>query len=228
MKISVIVPCRNENRHIREFLESVFAQQVDADCDVEILVADGMSDDGTREALREYAARRPAVRMIDNPGRIVSTGLNSAIQAASGEWIIRMDVHTTYAPDYIRECVRAAVESGADNVGGPWVATGRGMIGRAIAAAFRVPFCNGGGKAHDPEYAGRSIPSTSVAGRAPSLKRPACSTRTWSATRMTSSIFGCGDPAEKSGSRLVSNLPIRRGRRCGLCSDNTCSTDSGR
>ncbi|MGA2713492.1 MAG: glycosyltransferase family 2 protein [Bryobacteraceae bacterium] len=154
MKISVIVPCRNEKRHIRAFLESVFAQEVDPQCDVEILVADGMSDDGTREVLQEYSAQRPAVRVIDNPGRIVSTGLNAAIRAATGDLIIRMDAHTTYAPDYIRECVRAAAESGADNVGGPWVATGRGLIGRAIAAAFRVPFCTGGGKAHDPDYAG--------------------------------------------------------------------------
>jgi len=154
MKISVIVPCRNEKRHIREFLESLLSQEVDPQLEVEILVADGMSDDGTREILREYAARHPNVRMIDNPGRIVSTGLNAAIQAAAGSLIIRMDAHTTYAPDYIRECVRVAAESGADNVGGPWIAKGRGMIGRAIAAAFRIPFCTGGGKAHDPEYEG--------------------------------------------------------------------------
>jgi succinoglycan biosynthesis protein ExoA len=154
MKISVIVPCRNEKRHIREFLESVLAQDLEPQLDIEILVADGMSSDGTREALGEYTAKHPNVRMIDNPGRIVSTGLNAAIQSAAGDLIIRMDAHTTYARDYIRECVRAAAETGADNVGGPWVATGRGMIGRAIAAAFRVPFCTGGGKAHDPEYEG--------------------------------------------------------------------------
>jgi glycosyltransferase involved in cell wall biosynthesis len=154
MKISVIVPCRNERRHIREFLDSVLAQKVDPQIEVEILVADGMSNDGTREILREYALQHSNVRTIDNPGRIVSTGLNAAIQAAAGDLIIRMDAHTTYAPDYIRECVRAAAESGADNVGGPWVATGHGLIGRAIAAAFRVPFCTGGGKAHDPAYEG--------------------------------------------------------------------------
>jgi hypothetical protein len=92
--------------------------------------------------------------MIDNPGRIVSTGLNAAIGAATGEIIIRMDAHTVYAGDYIRECVRALQTSGADNVGGPWVAEGRGLIGKAIAAAFRSSFCTGGGKAHDPNYEG--------------------------------------------------------------------------
>ena len=154
MKISVVIPCRNERRHIREFLDSVLMQVLEPDWQVEILVADGLSDDGTREVLRQYSEKAPQVRMIDNPGRIVSTGLNAAIGAATGEVIIRMDAHTVYAGDYIRECMRALQTSGADNVGGPWVAEGRGLIGKAIAAAFRSPFCTGGGKAHDPNYEG--------------------------------------------------------------------------
>ena len=154
MKISVVIPCRNERRHICEFLDSLLTQDLDPDWQVEILVADGLSDDGTREVLRQYGQKAPQVRMIDNPGRIVSTGLNAAIGAATGEVIIRMDAHTTYARDYIRECVRALQTSGAENVGGPWVAEGRGLIGKAIAAAFRSPFCTGGGKAHDANYEG--------------------------------------------------------------------------
>jgi succinoglycan biosynthesis protein ExoA len=162
MTISVLVPCRNEARHIREFLDSLMAQDLDPAWELEILVADGMSDDGTRDILRDYIKQtsgarpivRTIVRMIDNPGRIVSTGLNAAILASTGEIIVRMDAHTVYAQDYIRECVRAMQTSGADNVGGPWVASGRGLLGRAIAAAFRVPFCTGGGKAHDASYEG--------------------------------------------------------------------------
>jgi glycosyltransferase involved in cell wall biosynthesis len=154
VKLSVIIPCRNEKRHICEFLDSVLAQNLEPGWEVEILVTDGLSDDGTRELLRQYSQKTPHVRMIDNPGRIVSTGLNAGIEAATGEIIIRMDAHTTYARDYIRECVRVLQESGADNVGGPWVAHGRGLIGKAIAAAFRSPFCSGGGKAHEPNYEG--------------------------------------------------------------------------
>lgn len=150
MRVSVIIPCRNEKRHIREFLGSILAQQLDTGWEMEVLVADGMSDDGTREEL----SRCPGIRMIDNPGRIVSTGLNAAIQASSGEVVVRLDVHTTYAPDYIRECLRALARTGCDNAGGPWVAEGRGPMGKAIAAAFQSPFCAGGGKAHDPRYEG--------------------------------------------------------------------------
>jgi succinoglycan biosynthesis protein ExoA len=154
MRVSVIVPCRNEKRHIREFLDSLLAQELDPGCEIEILVADGMSDDGTRDILREISGLHPNVRVADNPGRIVSTGLNAAIEASSGDLIIRMDAHTVYAPDYIRESMRASATSGADNVGGPWVAKGRGLLGRAIAGAFRVRFCTGGGKAHDADYEG--------------------------------------------------------------------------
>jgi len=154
MKVSLVIPCRNEKGHIRAFLDSLHAQELDPSWDVEILVADGMSDDGTRDLLRQYSQTAKNVHMIDNPGRIVSTGLNAAIGAANGDIIIRLDAHTTYARDYVRECVRVLQQSGADNVGGAWVAEGRGRVGKAIAAAFGSPFCSGGGKAHDPHYEG--------------------------------------------------------------------------
>ena len=154
MKVSVVIPCRNERRHICEFLDSLMNQSLDRNWEVEILVADGMSDDGTREALADYMVKAPSVRTIDNPGRIVSTGLNAAIAASTGDIIVRMDAHTIYARDYIRQCVKLLQESGADNVGGPWVAVGKGSMGRAIAAAFQTRFCSGGGKSHNPSYEG--------------------------------------------------------------------------
>lgn len=154
MKISIVIPCRNEKRHIGAFLDSLLRQNFDSAWEVEILVADGMSDDGTREILRQYMLKVPSVQMIDNPGRIVSTGLNAAIAASTGEIIIRMDAHTVYATDYIWQCVSVLQETEADNVGGPWIARGTGHIGRAIAAAFQSPFCAGGGKSHNPGYEG--------------------------------------------------------------------------
>jgi glycosyltransferase involved in cell wall biosynthesis len=129
-------------------------QQLEPDWQVEILVADGRSNDGTREILQRYCEKTANVRLVDNPGQIVSTGLNTAIEASTGEVIIRMDAHTVYSEDYVKECVNVLLESGADNVGGPWIAQGRGCLGRAIAAAFQSPFCAGGGKAHNAMYEG--------------------------------------------------------------------------
>ena len=108
-KVSVIVACRNESRHIAAFLDSVLAQDAEG-LDIEILVADGGSGDGTRQVLDECSRRQPRVRVLDNPGRIVSTGLNIAIRAARGDIVVRMDCHTEFAPDYY--CIAPAVLGG--------------------------------------------------------------------------------------------------------------------
>jgi cellulose synthase/poly-beta-1,6-N-acetylglucosamine synthase-like glycosyltransferase len=120
----------------------------------EIIVADGDSDDGTQELLAELKRKHADLRIIDNPGRIVSTGLNESVKQALGEIIVRIDVHTKYAPDYLRQCVEVLESSGADCVGGPWVAQGTDSISRGIAAAFQCPWVVGGARGHDPEYEG--------------------------------------------------------------------------
>jgi GT2 family glycosyltransferase len=84
----------------------------------------------------------------------VSTGLNVAIREARGNIIIRLDAHTEYAPDYIARCVATLVSSGADNVGGPWQARGRGYLQSAIACAFQSPFSSGGAGSHRASYKG--------------------------------------------------------------------------
>src|SRR5260370_4219804 len=151
--VSIIIPCRNEVGHIEDCLLSVLAQE-EPPGGFEVIVADGMSDDGTRGLLRKIQTTEPRVRMIDNPKRIASTGLNAAIQVARGEIIVRMDAHTKYAPDYVRQCVEVLEATGADNVGGPWIAQGEGLISRAIAAAFQSPFAAGGARSHAPDYEG--------------------------------------------------------------------------
>jgi succinoglycan biosynthesis protein ExoA len=151
--VSVIVPCRNEIRHIREFLDSVFCQELDR-IDMEVLIADGMSDDGTRLVLREFEGKFRALRVLDNPGKIASTGLNCAIREALGEIIIRMDAHSVYAPDYVRSCVSVLHETNADNVGGPALTRADGYLAQAIAHAYHARFACGGAKFHDPQGEG--------------------------------------------------------------------------
>ena len=153
--VSVIVPCRNEGGHIETFLRDFLTQEAPpGGRRLEVLIADGMSDDGTRATIREAAAGDPRVVLIDNPRRIVSSGLNAALRVARGEIVVRMDVHTEYAPDYLRRCVEVLEETGADNVGGPWVARGDRYLSRAVAAAFQSPFAVGGAAGHDPGHEG--------------------------------------------------------------------------
>src|SRR5215813_2610722 len=151
--VSLIVPCRNEKDDIEPCVRSLLAQDRPEES-FEIIVADGLSNDGTRDILARLAAEYACLRLIDNPGRIVSTGLNTAIRAAQSKIIVRIDVHTQYAPDYARQCLAVLHETGADNVGGPWVAQGTGYIGRAVAAAFQSPFAVGGARGHNPHYTG--------------------------------------------------------------------------
>ncbi len=151
--VSVVLPCRNEAGHIEECIQSILAQDPPPG-GMEIIVADGMSTDGTREYLEEAARRHPQLRVLSNPGRIVSTGLNAAIQAGRGEIIVRMDAHTTYAPDYVNQCLAVMAETGADNVGGPMRARADTFMEKAIRAVFRCGWAVGGARSHLPDYEG--------------------------------------------------------------------------
>src|SRR5690606_38687351 len=83
--VSVIVPCRNEREHIEGFCRSVAGQRLPTGWALEVLIADGLSDDGTRERLAAWCAQDARFRTLDNPGRIVSTGLNRCVAQAAGE-----------------------------------------------------------------------------------------------------------------------------------------------
>ncbi len=153
IKVSIIVACRNEGKHIRAFMDSLLTQDM-LGISWEAIIADGMSDDGTRQALEEYHARHPELVIVDNPGRIVSTGLNAAIRAARGEVVMRMDGHTRYASDYCRRSLEILERTGADNVGGPARTQAVGPLARAVGAAYHSRFSTGGARFHDENYEG--------------------------------------------------------------------------
>lgn len=154
ISVSVIVPCRNEKAHIRKFLQSLLAQELDG-LDCEFLIADGMSDDGTRQLLADWQpCFKGSLLILDNEHRFVSHGLNRAIRSARGEIIVRMDVHSVYAPDYIRQCVATLLSSGAENVGGPALPQGETYIEKAICLAYQSKFGCGGARFHEAGYEG--------------------------------------------------------------------------
>src|SRR6185312_8933161 len=153
MKVSVIVPCRNERPYIGAFLENLAAQNT-GNLEWDAWIADGASTDGARQHIEEFARRDPRIHLIANPKRSAAAGLNQALAHSSGEIVIRMDVHTRYADDYIAQSVAALERSGAENAGGPWRAAGGSYIQRAIAAAFQSRFCAGGAKSHDVDWEG--------------------------------------------------------------------------
>jgi succinoglycan biosynthesis protein ExoA len=152
--VSIIVPCRDEAAFIDAFCADALRQALPAPWQLELIVADGGSGDGTRARLQQLAAADARLRVVDNPARFVAAGLNRALAAARGSILVRMDVHTRYAPDYVAQCLAALQRSGADNVGGPWRAEGQGAWGRAIAAAFQSRWVAGGARSRDLLYEG--------------------------------------------------------------------------
>jgi len=141
--VSVLMPVRNEASFIARSVGAVLAQDYPRDR-IEVIIADGLSDDGTRDAIEALRLQNPNVRLIDNPGKIVSTGLNSALRVANGEIIIRVDGHCEIAIDYIRRCVWHLAETDIDAVGGPLETIGETYVAEAIAAAMSSTFGVGG------------------------------------------------------------------------------------
>lgn len=144
--VSVVIPVRNEAGFITRNLEAVLAQDYPADR-LEVLVADGMSDDGTRDLVRRFAEGangsgppRARVELVDNPERIMPTGTNAAIRRSRGDVILLLGGHASLPGDYIRTCVTRLLELDADCVGGALVSVGEGPTGEAIAAAMSSPW----------------------------------------------------------------------------------------
>ena len=117
--VSVVVPCRNEERYIAQCLDSILANDYPKDR-MEILVLDGMSEDKTGRILEGYAQRFPFIRVVENRKKTIPAAMNTGIRHARGDVIIKMDAHSVYDPRHISACVRYQREYGAENVGGVW------------------------------------------------------------------------------------------------------------
>ncbi|HEY5984644.1 MAG TPA: glycosyltransferase family 2 protein [Anaerolineales bacterium] len=140
--MSVIVPCYNEQATIGALLAAIHDQTYPRER-LEVVIADGLSEDGTRDAIAAFQQAHPtlSVRLVDNGKRTIPAGLNRAIGAAEGEFIIRLDAHSKPIPEYVQRCVEALQAGKGTNVGGVWqiVPGAKGRTAAAIAAAAAHP-----------------------------------------------------------------------------------------
>jgi glycosyltransferase involved in cell wall biosynthesis len=138
-RISVMVPMLNEADHVEHLIADIAAQ--DFPGEIEVIVADGGSTDGSIERLLAAAdAAGVDVTVLDNPDRWVSSALNRCIERSTGDLLVRLDCHTRYPSDYLRLCAAAFNETGAWNVGGLTIPMGRSPTQRAVACAMDSPF----------------------------------------------------------------------------------------
>ena len=142
--VSVLMPLRNEGAFVRRSVGSVLAQDY-PHSRMEVLIADGMSTDGTRAEIDRLAGESDVpIAVCDNPRRIVATGLNVLLGRARGDILVRVDGHCEVAPDYVSRCVEHLERGEAEGVGGPLETIGQGRVPKAIALAMSSPFGVGG------------------------------------------------------------------------------------
>lgn len=140
--ISIIVPCYNEEATIGLLLEAV-RQQTFPVQEMELIISDGLSTDNTRQVIAKFKHAHPelSVLVVDNTKREIPSGLNKALEAAKGKYIIRLDAHSIPEIDYVERCVQALDSGKGENVGGLWmiIPGGNGWISRSIAKAASHP-----------------------------------------------------------------------------------------
>ncbi len=158
--VTAMIVVRNEERYIKAAAASLLNQRYPKDC-FELLIIDGHSEDGTIEAAKEavdaYEQEHGKVQVhyLENPKRLLAAGWNIGIQAAKGEYVVRIDAHAQADPDLIGKCVRILQEK-------PDVACAGGRIetepltekGRLIADVLSSPFGVGNAKFRYAEKSG--------------------------------------------------------------------------
>lgn len=142
MEVSVIIPCYNEQATIEELLTSLWSQDFPSS-EMEVIIADGLSTDGTRDRIESFQELHPdfKIRVIYNRERTIPAGLNAALDVAQGKYIIRLDAHVSPAEDYVSRSVQALEKNLGDNVGGVVnIRPGSSSwIGKSIAVAVSHP-----------------------------------------------------------------------------------------
>lgn len=143
-KVSVLVPCRNEAKYIENCIKNLYNFDPPKG-GFEVIVIDGMSDDGTRDILSRLKDSYPDLIVIDNLYRTVPYAMNLGIQKAKGEYIVRSDVRCIYPRTYLVDLIELSTKTGADNVGGVLIPIEvNSYKGKSIANAYKSPIAMGG------------------------------------------------------------------------------------
>jgi glycosyltransferase involved in cell wall biosynthesis len=129
--LSLVVLCRNEREHIEGCLESIIGFDRPAGYDIEILIVDGMSNDGTREILTRLSGRHSEIKVLDNPNRYTPCAFNVAIRNSRGDYVLIFSAHSQYSRNYLTESVETAERTGAVNAGGVFITQQNGSTYQA-------------------------------------------------------------------------------------------------
>jgi hypothetical protein len=144
--ISVVMPVRNEERHLEESVGSVLGQ--DYPGEIELVLAVGPSRDRTGEIAERMAAADARITVIPNPSGRIPSALNAAIKASRHSIVARLDGHALLPPGYLRTAMAGLEETGADDIGGIMAAVGVTHFEQAVAWAMTSPAGVGASRFH--------------------------------------------------------------------------------
>ncbi len=119
-QISVIIPCRNEEKYIAACLDSVLNNDYPHDY-LEVLVIDGKSNDNTCKIVEKYTEKFNFIHLLINENNTVPFAMNLGINKSRGEYIIRLDAHSKIPANYFSQLIDWSIKLNADNVGACWI-----------------------------------------------------------------------------------------------------------
>jgi glycosyltransferase involved in cell wall biosynthesis len=146
---STLTPVLNEERHLRETVAALQAQDLDGA--LEFIFVDGRSTDRTREILLELSLEDPRIRVLDNPDRHTASGLNVGLRAARGTYVARVDAHTWYPPSYLSLAIARLERGDVAWVSGPQIPVGHDRFSGWVALALNSRLATGGSNRWDAD-----------------------------------------------------------------------------
>ena len=137
MIVSIIVPVRNEEKYIENCIKSILSFELPKKIRTEIFIIDGMSTDNTRKILNDNFINNKKIYLLDNLKKNQSSALNIGIKKSKGDYILRLDAHTNYPNDYLKNILETNSKFKADNIGGVCITQPGGKnIGALIVQAL--------------------------------------------------------------------------------------------
>jgi glycosyltransferase involved in cell wall biosynthesis len=137
--VSILLALRDEEEHLELCLKSLAALDYPLD-KIEIILIDGMSTDRTPEIIQRWTGNDSRIRMLQNPQRIVSTGMNLGLKEARHDLVLWTSGHALLRPSHLKQCVKTMQTTGAAAVGGVLETVGYSWIGKINAAALSSRF----------------------------------------------------------------------------------------
>jgi glycosyltransferase involved in cell wall biosynthesis len=223
--VTVLVPARDEEQSIGQTLDSIVRQTYRH---LQIVVVDDGSTDRTAEIVRRRATDDARIELVSSTRRGIPAALNQGLDVARGIWLVRVDAHSTIAPDYVTRLLAHLDRGGWGGVGGRKDGVGETAQGRAIAAALGSRFGVGNSKYHYATEVEEVDHLPFGAYRVDVVRRLGG----WDERLVANEDFEFDFRLRQSGERLLLDPEIVIAWQCrqsiGICGASTCATGGPR